>query len=415
MWSRRRITVRLPFVALVMTVAACGMSADGQTTTTTAATSTTTTSVAGEDAGAVLAEARSRWTATDIDTYHFTFHDDCGECMPTTPRPITVWDATVYDGTQQGIDVDALFELIEAALADGRSVDVVYHPELGYPTDLWIDREARAYDGGTHLLVTDLRPGLPGTNVAVADLDRALALWQQMRPAAYEFRTDIVCGCPFDVTTWTAVDGERIVDWTVEQGDADVAPVTIDELFADLRELVATGEVVEGGARITGNASYDPTFGYPIWVGLDIEILDLDSEFGELPPRLVFTVRDFTEREATGSQLEAAMRRWSEVGPADYSYELTVHDVVEGSFSDPYVVTVTNGQVTSVTQNGDDIHPGNLPAYTVDDLFRRIDEWQGLGFAVETLFDTRLGHPVVVSLDTGTEIEFFSIASVLPR
>lgn len=408
---------RAAIVALLLIVA-CGEPVSTESTvpatSTTVAPSTTTTSVPTDDATTALAAARARWAAAAAQTYHFTFFDDCGECMPESPRLITVWDGSIYDGRGQGIDIDSMFQVIEAAIADGRTVEATYDPEMGYPTDLWIDQEARSYDGGTHLLISDLQPGLPGEDVALTDLESAWDLWETSRPVGYEFRTDIVCGCPFDVTTWTLVDGERIVDWVVERGTADVAPITIDALFADLRDLIAEGEVVQGGARITGSATYDPILGYPIWVGLDIEVLDPDSELGGLPPRLVFTVRDFAEREGDGTELETAMRRWSEVGPTDYSYELTIHDVEEGSFSDPHVVVVTGGVLESVTLNGEDVHPDNVPAYTIDELFRLIEEWRGVGFDVDLLFDERLGYPVVVSLNTGTEIEFFSLDALRP-
>lgn len=409
-------------VAIVglLLVVACGEPISTETTvpstaTTNPSTTTTTSTLPPvDDVTAALQAARARWEASAPDTYHFTFFDDCGECMPEAPRLITVWDGSVYDGRGQGIDIDSMFQVIESAIADGRTVEATYHPDLGFPTDLWIDQEARAYDGGTHLLISDLQSGLPGQDVALSDLESAWDLWEASRPAGYEFRTDIVCGCPFDVTTWTLVDGERIVDWVVERGTADVAPITIDALFADLRDLIAEGEVVQGGARITGSATYDPVLGYPIWVGLDIEVFDPDSELGALPPRLVFTVRDFAEREGDGTELETAMRRWSEVGPADYSYELTIHDVEEGSFSDPHLVVVTGGVLESVTLNGEDIHPDNVPAYSIDELFGLIEEWRSVGFDVDLLFDERLGHPVLVSLDTGTEIAFFSIDALRP-
>lgn len=410
--------MRSALIVALLLVVACAEPASVETTTSSSSTTaptTTTTSVPTDDATAALNAARARWDAAASDTYHFTFFDDCGECMPENPRLITVWDGNVYDGRGQGIDIDSMFQVIESAIADGRTVEASYDPELGYPTDLWIDQEARAYDGGTHLLISDLRSGLPGQDVALADLEAALDLWETSRPEGYEFRTDIVCGCPFEVTTWTVVDGDRIVDWVVERGTADVAPITIDALFSDLRDLIAEGEVVEGGARITGSATYDPTLGYPIWVGLDIEVLDPDSELGGLPPRLVFSVRDFAEREGGDAALETAVRRWADVGPASYSYELTIHDVEEGSFSEPYVVEVSFGTLTSVTQNGEAVHPDNLPAYEIDELFGLIEQWQNVGYVVDVLFDQRLGHPVLVTVATETEVFVFSIDALRPR
>jgi hypothetical protein len=67
---------------------------------------------------------------------------------------VVVWDAETSPGARS--TVDGLFTQIEAAITERRDVDVVYHTNLGHPVEVWIDREARAYDGVTHLLVRDL-------------------------------------------------------------------------------------------------------------------------------------------------------------------------------------------------------------------------------------------------------------------
>lgn len=108
-----------------------------------------------------LAAARQRWAEAALDSYHYVFRNDCGECDPSERRPREV---VIRDGTPSGPrqhTVEALFERVEQAIVDERSVEVTYHPDLGYPTDLAIDMEARAFDGGTHWMASDLGPGLP--------------------------------------------------------------------------------------------------------------------------------------------------------------------------------------------------------------------------------------------------------------
>ncbi|HSJ29469.1 MAG TPA: DUF6174 domain-containing protein [Acidimicrobiia bacterium] len=403
---------------MILVLAACGTPAvDDDPTTTTTPTTSPTTTLPGP--GGELAAARAAWAAAGLDTYHFTFQDDCGECLPewATPKLAVVWDGALVG--RAGLGVDALFDVIESALGGGRSVEVVYHPELGYPTDIWIDREDRAHDGGTHLLVQGLEPGLPGSEVTLAGLDAANDLWTRTRPPAYEFRTDFVCECPIDATLWTLVDGQRIADWRIEwardEAAVDVSPQTIDQVFNDLRHLLAEGEVVEGGARITGGASYHPEFGYPAWIGLNIEVLDPDSPMGDLPPRLVIAIRDVVEHDLAGSAFARARERWSQVGPSDYSYELTEHDIEEGTFGPPHVVVVEADRVRSVTLDGTEVHPDNVPAYTIEDLFDMIETWESAGHRVETVFDERLGHPVLVIAHHGEEITAFSIEALRPR
>ena len=43
--------------------------------------------------------------------------------------------------------IDELFQVIEEALGDGvHELRVTYHPSLGYPTDLWVDRSPAIAD-----------------------------------------------------------------------------------------------------------------------------------------------------------------------------------------------------------------------------------------------------------------------------
>ena len=403
---------------MVLVLAACGPAAVDETTTTVApkSSSTTATTLPRDD----LSAARTRWGAASIDTYHFVFQDDCGECQPSwsEPRTIAVWGGEVLDGRRQGIDIDGLFAAVTTATSDGRSVEVTYHPELGYPTEIWIDREARAYDGGTHLLVHELEPGLPGRDVSVADLESAWQRWEDTRPPAYEYRTDIVCGCPFDVTLWTLVDGDRVADWEVEwaaeEALVDLGPMTMEQLFSDLHHLLSEGEVVEGGARITGGAEYHPQLGHPTWIGLDVEILDPDSDLGDLPPRLVFIVRDVEAHDLAESEYSRALERWADVGPDDYQYELTIHDIFDASFSPPHLVVVEDGVVSSITVDGVEVDPDTVPAYAIDDLFAQIARWEADGWEVDGLYDERLGHPVLVTAHDGEEAVVFSIARLIP-
>lgn len=112
--------------------------------------------MAGNGPGAALAGARSLWDEAGPDSYRFQFEDDCGECDPSLrlPREVTVVDGEASRPDQP--TVESLFELIGRAIDEGRTVKVEYHPELGYPSDIAIDMQARAYDGGTHLMVRGL-------------------------------------------------------------------------------------------------------------------------------------------------------------------------------------------------------------------------------------------------------------------
>lgn len=143
-------------LVIAVLVSACGG------TDTGGAASVVPASPAPDGALDELETARQRWAAASLDSYHYVFRNDCGECDPSERQPREV---VIEDGAPSGPrqhTVEDLFERVEQAIIDERSVEVTYHPDLGYPTDIAIDMEDRAFDGGTHWMAGDLAPGVPG-------------------------------------------------------------------------------------------------------------------------------------------------------------------------------------------------------------------------------------------------------------
>lgn len=407
---------------LALVAAACGAGDIGTPTTPPA---TPTTTAAPGNAATDLEAARERWRNSGLATYSYRLIDDCGECDPSSrlPRTVVVWEGEVT-GPQQRT-VESLFDEIEAAIEQGRTVEVVYDSDLGNPIDIGFDMQDRAFDGGYHLLVEDLAAGLPGDEMAIAQLEAAQALWESTKPEAYEFYTSIHCDCEIAGTIWTRVEGGQIVDWSVEFGeepDTSISPITIDTMFEDLAEMVSLAEgVIEEGVRFTGSAAYDPQYGFPAWVGLDIEILDPDSELADLPPRLVFSIEDFTPVATSvtqsQSQLEEARELWDDAGPANYRYEMTIHDIENASYTEPYVVTVSDGVVVRVESQGRVVDDVPAPALTIDMIFDLIAQRTDDGDLVDVLYHSKLGYPVFAAIrDAEVEgsLQTFSIDRLIP-
>ncbi|MDH3307232.1 MAG: DUF6174 domain-containing protein [Acidimicrobiia bacterium] len=351
-----------------------------------------------------LTEARNRWAASGYSTYRYVFEDDCGMCQRYAGQ-VVVWNGDVLDPAGQSPTIEEIFEAIERAASDGRSVEAVFDPVTGHPSDVWIDREARAVDGGLHWLIESLAEGLPGEDASLVGLERARAVWQQARPTDYEFRMSILCDCAVDGSIWIQVKDDAVTDWRLELDDetagGSISPITIDTMFSDLAEMMASdGGLVETGIRFSGSAQYDADFGYPVWVGLDLEILEPDSLLATLPPRMVFVVTDFRAIDPaaaiTGDGLDQAMARWRSAGLVDYEYQLTVHDIVTASLSPLYTVTVAGGRVVTVTLDGQPVTDLDTASSTIDDLFALIQEAAGQGMEVEALYDAELGYPVLV-------------------
>ncbi|MGA7282759.1 MAG: DUF6174 domain-containing protein [Acidimicrobiia bacterium] len=407
-------------IVLCLAAPACGAGPPptaGSTTTTIVPEATTTTS-ATLDPGEELARARQLWADAELSTYRYLFVDDCGECFQQGPLPMIVWEG--IPSRQNAVTVERMFEAIATALDQRAPVEVTYDPDLGYPTDLWIDREARAYDGGTHWLIQQLDLGLPADASAPEALAQARSSWERQRPASYETETQIICDCSFDGTVRTVVEGTEIVDWEVTFTDGvggDISPITIDDMFGDLADIVASPDgFEEDGARFRAFAQYDQELGYPSWVALDIEILDPNSSSADLPSRLVTSV---TRLEPVGTAqdpeptavLEAARGKWRAAGLTNYSYELTIHDIQTATFTDPYLVVVGDGEVTSVSQGGNPVLEWDPAMLPVDGLFDMIGAHLAANDIVETLYEDGWGYPVLITI-RGSDSDFVLVISL---
>ena len=245
-----------------------------------------------------LEAARDRWNSAALASYHYTFENDCGECseVASAPRPVVVWGSERYDPGDLAPAVEEIFDEIEVALDAGRSVEVEFDEQLGYPIEVAIDMQERPVDGGTHWIVEDLEPGLPGDEVSSAVVAEAERLWQASRPAAYEYTLSVFCDCPLEGSVKTRVEGDRVTGSDIlydESNGGMITPLAVDAMFSALADLMASVDgVVEGEIRFTGSARFHPDLGYPIWVGLDIEVLADDPVLIGLPSRMVVTMTD---------------------------------------------------------------------------------------------------------------------------
>ena len=427
-------------VALVVVVAACAdgadstggsptTSPDAQPPSSTTTPSTTQETVPGDTPPTVpesaaaqeLAAARERWAAADIGDHTLVVQDDCGECGPELSgvSEVVVWEGQSY-ASGAALTVENVFATVERALEEGQDVEATYDPATGVPTEVWIDREARAYDGGTHLLIHEVIEGIPGDAASLDELRAARVVWDETRPTAYSFTVTIACGgCQLEGRLFTWVDRDEVVDFRVERiSEAEITAITIDQVFDDLDSMFSTvGGFDDGEIRVNGTAQYHPDFGYPTWIGLDIDVLEPNENNAIFPDRLVYMISQFREQDAdvsTTTDVEAARAQWEAAGITHYTYELTVHDVAAASFSEPYVVTVRDGSVTSALQNDEEASSGVAP-FTIDELFALIAASEGTDAIAS--YDSDLGFPwfVPISVLLGNdEAVAWSIANLEP-
>ncbi len=183
---RRRPRTMQPLACLLLIVVLLPSCADPSATSPPGDNSPVTAPVPDESTPTELGElaaARSRWEANASSDYHYVFEDDCGECEAFSGQ-VVVWDGEVLDPSRRSLAVEEIFDILERAAAAGQSVEAVFDQETGYPTDVWIDRESRAFDGGTHWIIEDLVEGLPGEAASLAGLEAAWARWKSGAPTS---------------------------------------------------------------------------------------------------------------------------------------------------------------------------------------------------------------------------------------
>ena len=398
--------MRVVGVVVAMAVLAAGCAAGSDSTPTGAPFD----GVRGD-----LEAARFRWEDAGVATYRYIFENDCGECDPSVraPHEVVVWSGARFDPGDRAPSVEEMFSEIERALDENQSVSATFDPDLGYPTDLAIDLESLPMDGGSHWVVQNLEPGLPGDPVSGDIVSRAEQKWLTERPDAYEYTLTVFCDCPLEGSLVTRISGNKVTSHEILYDDSSggsVTPMSIDHMFSDLAELMAAVDgVVEDGIRFEGSARFDPDLGYPTWVGLDITVLEPDSVLAQLPSQLVITITDLHAIDAesqpeplpTGQldDLNEARGRWQLSGIAAYRYELTFHMMMTAEFTGPFVVTVVDGVVTEVTREGVPVSAERVSAITVEELFLMIEDVLLAGIESEVTYHEIWGHPVLVALN----------------
>ena len=202
----------------------------------------------------------------------------------------------------------------------------------------------------------------------------------------------------------TTVVGGRVTGFdyrTPEPTDITFSPLTIAQMFDDVESFLTSEDFPNEGISVTGSALYDARYGYPNWIGLEIEVTDPQAaaEAG-FPPRLVMTVSEVVPLPIDpDSELEAARSRWASAGLDSYTFDITVHDISTADFTDTFTVTVERAAIVAVSQNGYVYPPEGVELPTIEEVFEMLAKWQLAGFEFDAIYDVALGFPAVVITD----------------
>ena len=237
----------------------------------------TPTSVEVDEIGLVeLEAARTRWAADGSANYAYTVTESC-ECDDEArgPRRVTVaaGEATAtYFGqpsTIAGQTAEQLFDMIEASIRRGVQNSVLYDETTGLPTEILLDVEALAVDGGLSMQLASF----VSYDQLRADLADARGRWDAAGIRRYVVTYQEVCFCPQTVVSVTVEDGviqdsEATGDWADQ-----VQALRVEDMFDTIERAIDDGV-------FSISVSYDPETGHPVDYFIDVEEMMADEEFG---------------------------------------------------------------------------------------------------------------------------------------
>jgi hypothetical protein len=224
-----------------------------------------------------LNDARSRWANAAFDGYSYTVTMSC-ECSDEAfgPRRVHVRSGEVVSTKYFGLPTDvagdtaeALFAMIEAAIAQGLQNEVSYDPLTGFPTVVRLDLEAIPADGGLDLTTTDFF----SHDDVIADLEAARQAWADNGPASYTMAYREVCFCPEMLAEVTVTDGAITGATTVSDAGFDVTPRTVEDMFDEIQDALD-----RSAFRVS--ATFDPNTGAPLEYFIDDVEMMADEESG---------------------------------------------------------------------------------------------------------------------------------------
>lgn len=253
--------------------------------------------VALDTIAADLAEARDRWEAAGITTYHYEAwlsierHDDlpssCGAgrvvVQITDGAPAEAHDRMnsceidLDNPERVPLTIEKIFDFIEAMIADGDlliwEADAEFHAD-GWPTTFFVASDATSVE----IAIDEIVPGIldtPEADQILVELENARAKWEAATINSYRFRVLVGCFCPEEVRgpfEVTVRDGE-VVEATRDGGElADYSP---DQYFTILGLFDAV-EALAHSDRL--DVTYHAEYGYPILIDADLVFRAIDEE-----------------------------------------------------------------------------------------------------------------------------------------
>jgi hypothetical protein len=236
-----------------------------------------------------------KWRQAGLSDYTFEFRVNCFcPTSITAPVRINVQDATTLESVSyvetgepvtEDLDlyltVGGMFDMIQEAI-DMRvaSLTVSYEPELGYPTNVFVDRDFMMADEERGFAASNLESIEPPTLAEVqSQLDANRELWESSGLASYEIEYRRICFCPENITSpVVVVVSNGVIDSRHYSETGEEVDEAVRDLFPDVSGMfdIVQDAIDQQASQVT--VTYDSQLGYPVNIRVDYNTMMADEE-----------------------------------------------------------------------------------------------------------------------------------------
>jgi hypothetical protein len=238
-----------------------------------------------------------KWRQAGLSNYTFEFRVNCFcPTSITAPVRINVRDTNTIESVSYVETGDPVTEYLDLYLTVGGMFNTIqeaidmrvanltasYDPELGYPTNVFVDRDFMMADEERGFAASNLESIEPATLAEIqSQLDANRQLWESSGLASYEIEYRRICFCPENITSpVVVVVSNGVIDSRNYAETGEVVGEAVRDLFPDVSGMFDTVQdaIDQQASQVT--VTYDSQLGYPVNIRVDYNTMMADEELG---------------------------------------------------------------------------------------------------------------------------------------
>lgn len=361
---------------------------------------------------ALLQDAKAKWKNLSGQFYSIQSQRVC-LCVPemSSQMEVSVSDNLVLSAfdivskeaiskeIQQEIQtVDDLFGLIEKAIADGVSIEVIYNEEYGYPESAKIDLDQIAVDGGLYIVLSNLE--IKDSLLALENVTWMLESFDSIAgPQPIIDGSNISLSVDMENMQLTGIGGcnNFTADFVVDEknNDISIANVISTEMACNEPENIMQQEMSFFATLAQVQFYSFDKASLNMVVGGDSGLHFIAAQHAEVDPTIEITSNDM-------ALLQAAKKKWSTLSGQHYSIQSQRICECEDEVAARMEMNVLGDLVLSAIDimSGDQVSKEiQKEILTVDSLFALIEKALLDNISIDVIYNPEFGYPETLKID----------------